>query len=111
MRMPWGKFKGEDLEDIESSYLLWVLENCEIKPGLEVAIHAELRDRFGGIAAPAPEKLDKRHRPMAQEILKAGYRAVLQRVHPDHGGKHDDTIAVQAAYEALASYVGGKEKG
>lgn len=29
MIMPWGKHKGEDLEDIPSSYLKWLAENCE----------------------------------------------------------------------------------
>jgi hypothetical protein len=27
--MPWGKFKGEDIEDIPSGYLKWLSENCE----------------------------------------------------------------------------------
>jgi uncharacterized protein (DUF3820 family) len=29
MKMPWGKFKGEDIEDIPSDYLQWLAENCE----------------------------------------------------------------------------------
>lgn len=29
MKMPWGKFKGEDIEDIPSGYLHWLAENCE----------------------------------------------------------------------------------
>ncbi len=29
MKMPWGKHKGEDLEDIPSGYLRWLAENCE----------------------------------------------------------------------------------
>ncbi len=27
MRMPFGKYKGIDIENIPSSYLLWVAEN------------------------------------------------------------------------------------
>jgi hypothetical protein len=27
--MPWGKFQGEDIEDIPSGYLKWLAENCE----------------------------------------------------------------------------------
>jgi hypothetical protein len=27
--MPWGKFKGKTLEDIPSSYLRWLQNNCE----------------------------------------------------------------------------------
>jgi len=27
--MPWGKFKGKEIEDIPSGYLKWLAENCE----------------------------------------------------------------------------------
>jgi hypothetical protein len=29
MRLPWGKHKGEDIEDVPSDYLRWLAENCE----------------------------------------------------------------------------------
>ena len=29
MRMPWGKHRGEDIEDIDSGYLMWLAKNCE----------------------------------------------------------------------------------
>ena len=29
MKMPWGKFKGDEIEDIPSGYLRWLAENCE----------------------------------------------------------------------------------
>ena len=29
MIMPWGKHKGEDIEDIDSGYLRWLAANCE----------------------------------------------------------------------------------
>ena len=29
MRMPWGKHKGDDIEDVPSGYLRWLAENCE----------------------------------------------------------------------------------
>lgn len=32
MRMPWGKFKGKDIDDIPSDYLHWLAENCEDEP-------------------------------------------------------------------------------
>jgi hypothetical protein len=27
MMMPWGKFKGTDMEDLDTGYLRWVAEN------------------------------------------------------------------------------------
>jgi len=33
MKMPWGKFKGHDIEGLPSSYLRWLAENIdETKP-------------------------------------------------------------------------------
>ena len=29
MKMPWGKFKDEEIEDIPSGYLKWLAINCE----------------------------------------------------------------------------------
>lgn len=29
MRMPWGYFKGIDIESIPSNYLQWLVENCQ----------------------------------------------------------------------------------
>jgi len=29
MIMPWGKHKGEDIEDLPSGYLKWLAENCD----------------------------------------------------------------------------------
>ena len=28
-KMPWGKFKGEQLEGLPSDYLRWLATNCE----------------------------------------------------------------------------------
>lgn len=29
MIMPFGKHKGEDISEIEDSYLQWLIDNCE----------------------------------------------------------------------------------
>lgn len=29
MIMPWGRYQNTDLEDIPSSYLRWLSENCD----------------------------------------------------------------------------------
>jgi len=29
MIMPWGKHKGEEIDDLPSSYLRWLAESCD----------------------------------------------------------------------------------
>ena len=29
MKMPWGNFKGDNIDEIPSGYLKWLAENCE----------------------------------------------------------------------------------
>jgi hypothetical protein len=29
MIMPWGRYKGKDMEDMPSSYLRWLSDNCD----------------------------------------------------------------------------------
>lgn len=44
MKMPFGKHRGEDLEDIPDDYLVWILDNLDdLSPTLRRAI--ETRDR------------------------------------------------------------------
>jgi hypothetical protein len=38
MIMPWGKFKGKDIEDLPSSYLKWLAENIDEKKPQNKAI-------------------------------------------------------------------------
>jgi putative quorum-sensing-regulated virulence factor len=44
-RMPFGKFKGERLKDVDTDYLEWVLQNCDnIRDSLRDAIEQWLND-------------------------------------------------------------------
>lgn len=47
MKMPFGKYKGEDLEDLPTSYLLWVAENVGGYSALVKEVEAQLAMRDG----------------------------------------------------------------
>jgi uncharacterized protein (DUF3820 family) len=48
MRMPWGKHKGELIEDIPAGYLRWALDNAEnLKDDLREEIENQLSMKHG----------------------------------------------------------------
>jgi hypothetical protein len=104
--MPWEKFKGELLSEIESSYLLWVLERADAVPSrLRIAIQLELSRRFpppppeNGYGAPLPREV----RVVRARIVKRGFRELAHEAHPDHGGSDAEMRQVLAAYELLCA--------
>jgi hypothetical protein len=95
--MPWGKFRGIPLTEIESGYLCFVLEKCEnVRVDLIDAINDELRSRFGTPPPPSPPASPWR-KPcpdpvMAARLVAAGLHALAKQHHPDVGG---DTATMQ----------------
>ena len=46
--MPFGKHRDEPVEDLETGYIVWLLENCEgIDSRLEEELEAQLSMRRG----------------------------------------------------------------
>lgn len=45
--MPFGKHKGEDIEDLPDDYLLWMAENLDDKPALQTEAENQLTLRRG----------------------------------------------------------------
>jgi hypothetical protein len=57
MKMPWGKFKGEDIGDIPTSYIEWALGNLDLTDVLVEEMEAQLSARRGeGIARGRQEE-------------------------------------------------------
>ena len=54
MRMPWGKHKGEPMEDLPSDYLLWLAENVTGSDAVVREAEAQLQLREGrGVSRPS----------------------------------------------------------
>lgn len=47
MQMPFGKYKGEELENIPPDYLEWCLENCDMRPALAEEMQNQLALKSG----------------------------------------------------------------
>ena len=46
MKMPWGKFKGTEIDKLPSSYLLWVAENVNEDSDLNKKIVKEADEEW-----------------------------------------------------------------
>jgi hypothetical protein len=59
MKMPFGKHKGEDFEDLPTSYLQWLAENLEKEDLVrEAEYQLQLREREGVVRKGPQEKFD-----------------------------------------------------
>jgi len=45
--MPFGKHKGEKLEDLPTDYIEWLLENADLRSGLQAELENQLAGRRG----------------------------------------------------------------
>lgn len=55
MKLTFGKFRGEDIVDVELSYLSWLEEQDWIRPDLRAAVQFEIQRRTGDITSLSRE--------------------------------------------------------
>jgi Putative quorum-sensing-regulated virulence factor len=84
VRMPFGKFKGFQVQDLPRDYLEWLMENCDLREPLASAVEGALDDGALSCSSDLPPEL----RPVVQEIVSVGYRMLALKLHPDQGGDH-----------------------
>jgi hypothetical protein len=103
--MPFGKHKGRLVSDVPTSYLRWLLRECDLDPPLRRAVVGELTNReayhepAGHGASGAV--LDVRGK------LQTWYREMAMKFHPDRC--FDDGAAMKAinhGYERLQELLG-----
>lgn len=47
MKMPFGKFRGKEFEDVPTDYLQWIAETFENRPELQKEAEDQLKLREG----------------------------------------------------------------
>jgi len=47
MTMPFGKYKGEPIEDLPVDYIEWCLGECDLRPALQAEMEAQLALKRG----------------------------------------------------------------
>jgi hypothetical protein len=102
--MPFGKHKGRRLAEIDSDYLLWLIAEIDLSPGLRLEVTGELRRR-GALPDPpaAPASCDSvrvSDWALFSELVERGYRAAARAYHPDLG---DGDPEIMTRLNALAA--------
>ena len=125
MKMPFGKYRGEDVADVPEDYLAWVIENCELRSeAIADAIEARLAGtyqrgarRHERAASPPPPP-----RPpgagttaggaaggelaLLEKVVRAWHRQMTLKYHPDRGGTHEQMVVVNEGAEPLKRLAG-----
>lgn len=98
--MPFGRHRGELLQDLPIEYLEWLV-TLDLREPLRSHVDAEHARRYSESTAVAFP-----HLGLANQIITAGYRALALRLHPDQGGDHDSMVALSRAREWLTERAG-----
>jgi hypothetical protein len=101
VRVPFGRFRGVELADVPDDYLRWLHGLDDLREPLRTAVAEEYAFRFESEAAVPPLPADVK--PMAEELVSAGYRALARLHHPDQGGQTKTMQTVNHAVEWLRS--------
>ena len=94
--MPFGKHRGQRLEDIPQSYLCWVLDNvANLSPTLRRQIEYALGVNQQQHTTPPPRQ------DLTTAIIGEWHRRLAKEFHPDLGGTHEAMKAVNRGREVL----------
>ena len=105
-RMPFGKHKGKELEDLPIDYLEWVM--CWMdsegsgwmsrgRSWLFDALEDEWERREGrpNVGPTLKPRMSPMARQLLPEFIKLGYRAMTMKCHPDKGGTSELMMALK----------------
>src|SRR5262249_31191757 len=95
--MPFGKYKGHEVDSLPREYLRWLTENCALREPLATAVEDALDAGALARSSPLPAEL----KPTVREIISVGFRMLAMKLHPDLGGDHRQMVKLNAAREWL----------
>ena len=96
--MPFGRYKGAALVDLPDDHVRWLHGLPDLREPLRSAVQTEWNFRFGEGASTLPA-LPAEARPVVEELISVGYRALARQHHPDQGGQ---TRSMQLVNDAAA---------
>lgn len=87
--IPFGKHRGERLEDVPEEYIAWLIE----RQRSTIEMYEKELDRR--------RLVEESSMSVVEQIVSAGYKTLAKKLHPDHGGSPDQFRALAAAKEQL----------
>src|ERR1700719_2777709 len=109
MRMPFGKHQGKLVADVPTSYLVWVVNECQnVRQGLRRAIESELEQRDWQSRGTPPPRTPGTSTGdvLPATIIRTWFREMSLRFHPDRGGATGAMKAINHAHERLKELSG-----
>jgi hypothetical protein len=104
LSMPFGKYKGELIEGIPTSYLKWLLRECKLRLPLRYAVERELAIRRADTAGDDPPAAQAA--PAWVNIIRQWHREMALQFHPDRGGHPEAMKAINHAADRLKELTG-----
>ncbi len=108
MRMPFGKHKGKELEEIPESYLLWIYDHANFaSPTLrrEIAriIGVDYSDpnEVHGFGGQQRQQEKQQRVGLTTDDLDGWFRRLSRKFHPDRGGSNEAMKALLEGLEEL----------
>jgi uncharacterized protein (DUF3820 family) len=98
--MPFGRYKGEHLDTVPDSYIVWLKDNVALREPLLSAIWSQMKARG----------LDLGQRPAGGggvdlATISGIYRRLSNEMHPDRGGNHWAQVALNRFYDEIKGVV------
>jgi putative quorum-sensing-regulated virulence factor len=100
-QMPFGRFRGHDLEDLPDPYVLWLSSLDDLREPLASAVFEEAARRGLVPNRPREHGLVSAVYTRALEIIEQGFRVAAKRYHADVGGNDDEMRTTIEAREQL----------
>jgi uncharacterized protein (DUF3820 family) len=106
MNMPFGRYVGEKIQDIPTTYILWLLENgTNMSEELTKELKNVMADRLGlktKTKTEIKEKIIYRSTsPVTPEFVKIIRNDLAKEYHPDKGGNTTAMQAINRFYDEI----------
>lgn len=106
MIIQFGKHKGWPVNELPDGYLQWLFFLETLNPDIEQAVKMEVATRWPDkiqltIKQPRQRAARTKKKPPEQAAIKAIFRELAMKFHPDTGGDTAAMAAINEFYERL----------